>query len=125
MARPKIPTAPLASPEEIEHQFYEALQRGDIEQLMAVWSDDDDISCVHPGGPRMVGPNAIRAAFEGIAEELRRQYNIGYVPTNEGKTGQRKQIKVRVDRANLIIRARDSYIVGSVAPAPTPGKPNK
>ena len=66
MARPKIPTAPLASPEEIEHQFYEALQRGDIEQLMAVWSDDDDISCVHPGGPRMVGQNAIRAAFEAV-----------------------------------------------------------
>ena len=70
-------------------------------------------------------PGGLTAAFEGIAEELRRQYNIGYVPTNEGKTGQRKQIKVRVDRANLIIRARDSYIVGSVAPAPTPGKPNK
>lgn len=58
-------------------------------------------------------PGGLTAAFEGIAEELRRQYNIGYVPSDEGKTGQRKQIKVRVDRANLVIRARDSYIVGS------------
>lgn len=50
--------------------------------------------------------------FESIAEELRRQYSIGYIPQETGQTGQRKQIKVRVDRPNLIIRARDSYIVG-------------
>ena len=65
MARPKI-TPPLASPDDIEQQFYEALQAGDVERLMAVWSDDDDISCVHPGGPRVVGAVAIRAAFESI-----------------------------------------------------------
>ena len=65
MARPKI-TPPLASPDDIEQQFYEALQAGDIERLMAVWSDDEDISCVHPGGPRVVGAVAIRAAFESI-----------------------------------------------------------
>jgi ketosteroid isomerase-like protein len=65
MARPKI-SAPLASPDEIEQQFYEALQRGDIERLMSVWSDDEEISCVHPGGPRVVGAGAIRAAFESI-----------------------------------------------------------
>ncbi len=65
MARPK-PMAPLGSPDEIEQQFYEALQRGDIERLMAVWSDDEDISCVHPGGPRVVGAGAIRAAFDSM-----------------------------------------------------------
>lgn len=60
------PGPPLASPDEIEQQFYEALQRGDIERLMAVWSDDEEITCVHPGGPRVVGAAAIRAAFEAI-----------------------------------------------------------
>ena len=65
MARPKA-TAPLASPDEIEQQFYEALQRGDIERLMSVWSDDEEISCVHPGGPRVVGAGAIRAAFDAM-----------------------------------------------------------
>jgi uncharacterized protein (TIGR02246 family) len=65
MARPKS-MAPLASPDEIEQQFYEALQRGDIERLMAVWSDDEDITCVHPGGPRVVGAGAIRAAFDAM-----------------------------------------------------------
>jgi len=57
---------PLASADDIEQQFYEALQRGDIERMMAVWSDDDDIACVHPGGPRLVGPGAVRASFDAI-----------------------------------------------------------
>ena len=74
-------------------------------------------------------PGGLSAAFEGIAEELRRQYSIGYIPRSEGKPGQRKRIKVRVNRPNLAIRARDSYIVGAnaVAPnaTPTPAKPNK
>jgi ketosteroid isomerase-like protein len=65
MARPKS-SVPLASPDEIEQQFYEALQRGDIERLMSVWSDDEEISCVHPGGPRVVGAGAIRSAFDAM-----------------------------------------------------------
>ena len=65
-------------------------------------------------------PGGLTRAFEGIAEELRRQYNIGFVPADEGKRGQRKQIKVRVNRPNLIVRARDNYIVGAAAPASTP-----
>jgi ketosteroid isomerase-like protein len=51
------------SPDEVEAAFYEALQKGDIEQLMACWADDDEIVCIHPGGPRIVGAGAIRAAF--------------------------------------------------------------
>ena len=65
MARSQA-TPPPASPDEIEQQFYQALQRGDIERLMAVWSDDEEISCVHPGGPRVVGAVAIRAAFDAV-----------------------------------------------------------
>jgi ketosteroid isomerase-like protein len=50
----------------IETQFYEALQTGDIEKLMSCWADEDDIVCVHPGGPRLVGSASIRAAFEAM-----------------------------------------------------------
>ena len=56
----------MASVDDVEAQFYEALQQGDIEKLMAVWSDEDEIVCVHPGGPRVVGPGAIRSTFESI-----------------------------------------------------------
>ncbi len=60
-------------------------------------------------------PGGLTSAFEGIAEELRRQYNIGYYPSEIGQNGERKQIRVRVNRSNLVIRARDSYIVGATA----------
>jgi ketosteroid isomerase-like protein len=66
VSRPKAPPAIFGSPDDIEAQFYEALQRGDIDKLMGVWSDDDEIVCVHPGGPRLVGAAAIRASFEAI-----------------------------------------------------------
>lgn len=67
MPRTKPPDiALMTSPDDAEAQFYEALQRGDIDKLMAVWSDDDEISCVHPNGPRVVGPAAIRAAFDAM-----------------------------------------------------------
>jgi ketosteroid isomerase-like protein len=52
--------------EEIETAFYEAMQLGDIDRLMACWADEDDVVCVHPGGARLVGNAAIRSAFEGM-----------------------------------------------------------
>ncbi|MFN9727877.1 YybH family protein [Acidovorax sp.] len=54
------------SPDDTESTFYDALQRGDIDLLMKCWAEDDDIVCVHPGGPRMLGARAIRAAFESM-----------------------------------------------------------
>lgn len=63
MRKPKLPPG---SPDDTEHAFYEALQHGDIDRLMACWSDDEDIVCVHPGGQRLVGHAAVRAAFEAL-----------------------------------------------------------
>ncbi|MBX3585893.1 MAG: nuclear transport factor 2 family protein [Ramlibacter sp.] len=54
------------SADDIEALFYEALQAGDIHKLMACWADEDEIVCVHPGGPRLVGTGVIRAAFETL-----------------------------------------------------------
>nr|MDP2190763.1 nuclear transport factor 2 family protein [Rhodoferax sp.] len=54
------------SADDIEAAFYEALQTADIEKLMACWADEDDIVCVHPGGPRLIGIGAIRAAFDAM-----------------------------------------------------------
>ena len=52
----------------------------------------------------------LRVAFTYIAEELRRQYSLGYYP-NAGVTASgRRQIKVRVGRPDVAVRARDSYI---------------
>jgi VWFA-related protein len=71
----------------------------------------EDLAAYTGGSVFRPESGGLNAAFEGIADELRRQYSIGYVPKDEGKPGQRKAIKVRVNRANVAVRARDSYIV--------------
>ena len=54
------------SPDDIEQNFYEALHNADIEQLMGCWAEEEEIVCVHPGGPRLIGSGAIRATFEAM-----------------------------------------------------------
>jgi VWFA-related protein len=65
------------------------------------------------GGRNFEAGSNLTAAFSGIAEELRRQYSIGYYPDKVGQVGERKQIRVRVMRSNLVVRAKTSYIVGA------------
>lgn len=52
----------------------------------------------------------IRQAFAWIAEELGRQYSLGYYPSAAGKEGERRQIKVRMTEADLVVKSRESYI---------------
>lgn len=52
----------------------------------------------------------IDQAFTWIAEELGRQYSLGYYPSVAGKDGERRQIKVKVTEGNLVVKSRDSYI---------------
>lgn len=67
MPKAKLRAATVGgSADDIESSFYEAMQTGDLDKLMACWSDEDDIVCVHPGGPRLIGSAAIRAAFERL-----------------------------------------------------------
>jgi len=49
-------------------------------------------------------------AFGNIAEELRRQYSLGFYPKRPPQPGQRRQVRVRVNQPNLAVRTRDSYI---------------
>ncbi|MDO8700841.1 MAG: nuclear transport factor 2 family protein, partial [Undibacterium sp.] len=56
------------SADELETTFYDAISRADIEGLMALWAEDEEIVCIHPGAPRLVGHAAIRASWEAIFE---------------------------------------------------------
>jgi ketosteroid isomerase-like protein len=56
----------FASPHDAETAFYEALTKGDLEAMMAVWSDDDEIYCVHPHGPRVSGVEQVRESWRKI-----------------------------------------------------------
>ena len=52
--------------QDAENAFYEALERGDLEAMMAVWAEDEDIICVHPGGPRLCGQDQVRESWARI-----------------------------------------------------------
>jgi ketosteroid isomerase-like protein len=45
---------------EAEAAFYDALARSDLDKMMSVWAEDDEVVCIHPGGPRLVGLSPIR-----------------------------------------------------------------
>lgn len=64
-----MPKKPIfTSPQEAETAFYEALEHGDLDAMMAVWSEDEEIVCVHPGGPRLTGYAVVREAWRRIFE---------------------------------------------------------
>lgn len=54
----------------------------------------------------------LETAFAGIAEELRRQYSLGYYPDKPGANGERRQIRVRVMRPDVIVKAKSTYVFG-------------
>jgi ketosteroid isomerase-like protein len=56
----------FATPQDVEAAFYEALERCDIDAMMAVWAEDEEVVCVHPGGPRLVGYTLIREAWQHV-----------------------------------------------------------
>src|SRR5215471_5703455 len=65
MATPRTPSI-LTSPQDAAIAFYQAFEARDIETMMATWAEDEDIVCVHPGGPRLVGYEAVRAGWEQL-----------------------------------------------------------
>ena len=58
--------ASFTTPQEAEQAFYEAFQRADLDALMAVWAEDDEVFCIHPGGSRLTGLANIRESFRQL-----------------------------------------------------------
>lgn len=77
-AAPKRP-ALHTSPEEAEAAFYEALQKGDIDALMAVWSEDEETVCIHPTGTQLLGLDLIRESWRAIFSTTRLHINAQFV----------------------------------------------
>jgi Ca-activated chloride channel family protein len=53
---------------------------------------------------------SLKESFQKIADELRRQYAVSYYPARPPGPGQRRKIKVRVDREHVAVRSRKSYV---------------
>ncbi len=56
----------FTSPADVTKAFLAALEARDIEAMMALWADDEEITCTHPGGPRLTGYRAVRDAWEQV-----------------------------------------------------------
>lgn len=65
------------TPDGAEEAFYEAFEQRDLDAMMAVWAEDDTIVCVHPGGERLVGREAIAEAWRQIfRNEARLEFRL-------------------------------------------------
>lgn len=51
----------------------------------------------------------IKQSFVAVAEELRRQYSIGYYPAKSPRRGEERQINVKVNRPGVGVKTRKSY----------------
>lgn len=137
-----MPRAKLihGSPDEIEAAYYDALGRADLEALMALWADDEEIVCIHPGARRLVGHAAIRTAWESILahgglhitpRQLHATHNMTTAIHNvieEIRHASNEEPDVHVIATNIYLKtaARGWRIVlhhASIAPGPVPLEP--
>jgi len=65
MAKVRTPTI-FTTPQDAAAAFYSAFEAKDVDAMMAAWAEDEEIVCVHPGGPRLVGFDAVRLGWEQI-----------------------------------------------------------
>lgn len=56
----------LESPAAAAAAFYYAFATRNVDAMMAVWSEADDIACIHPMAHRLKGPRAVRHSWEQI-----------------------------------------------------------
>lgn len=56
----------FTTPQDAEQAFYKAFERADLATMMAVWAEEEDIVCVHPGGARHTGMVEVRESWRQI-----------------------------------------------------------
>jgi ketosteroid isomerase-like protein len=54
-----------------EKAFYDAFSQGSLGAMTQVWADDPDIICVHPGGERLQGREAVLESWGEILGAMR------------------------------------------------------
>lgn len=62
-------TVLYVSADAVEEAFYAALRRADLAALLSLWSEHEEVVCVHPGGARLVGLDPVRQSWAGILAE--------------------------------------------------------
>lgn len=52
--------------QDAEQAFYRAFELADLAEMMAVWAEEEDIVCVHPGSGRHSGVVEVRESWRQI-----------------------------------------------------------
>lgn len=70
-------TKNFATAQDAEQGFYRAFERADLAEMMAVWAEEEDIVCVHPGGGRNRGVVEVRESWRRIfSQEPRLRFRL-------------------------------------------------
>ena len=65
----KVRTPPIyTTPTDAALAFYQAFEAKDVDAMMTTWAEDEEIVCVHPGGTRLVGYDAVRLGWEPLVK---------------------------------------------------------
>lgn len=54
------------TPADVQAHFYGAIEAGDAQAMMQVWSQDQPLVCIHPGAPRLDERSMIAESWEQI-----------------------------------------------------------
>jgi ketosteroid isomerase-like protein len=57
------------SPQEAEDAFYDALEAGDLEQMLSVWAETDDLCCLLPMQPMIRSRREVTDLFSRILSQ--------------------------------------------------------
>jgi len=126
----------MGTAEDAEAAFYDAIARADIQALMALWADDDEIVCVHPGGGRLIGHAAIRASWEAVFErgavyisvsrlhETHNMLTAVHSIVEEIHRSEGRQPDLHIIATNVFLKTPQGWRIvihhASVAPGPAP-----
>ncbi len=106
------------SPEEAEAAFYKAIEQADVIAMMAVWAEDEEVICVHPGGERLIGMEAVRESWRRIfAGGPRMRFSLLQVRTHASRLvsirNLYERISVGTDPRQHLVLATNVYVLGA------------
>jgi len=58
----------VQSPDRAEELFYTAFETGDLDTMANIWAQTEEIVCVHPNGPQLVGYRRVMQSWRSILE---------------------------------------------------------
>jgi ketosteroid isomerase-like protein len=123
----------FATPQDAESAFYEAFMKQDLDGMMAVWSDDDEVYCVHPRGARVSGVAQVReswrqifASAQSVRFQLREQHLLHAMMVSVHSVyehiavGAEARARARIIATNIYMRTEQGWrmMVHHASPAP-------